>query len=76
MCSPQKAFAYCSNSAITARKTSHGTARRRCQVPRGDAGSLFGLLMWRLAGKVRLSVEEVNTLFQRLAIPAVKTALR
>jgi hypothetical protein len=57
-------------------KTSHGTARRRCQVPRGDAGGLFGRLMWWLAGKMRLSVEEVNTLFRRLAIPAVKAALR
>jgi len=57
-------------------KTSHGTARRRCQIPRGDAGSLFGLLMGWLAGKLRLSVEKVNTLFRRLAIPAVKAALR
>jgi len=40
------------------------------------AGGLFGLLIWWLKGKMRLSVEEVNTLFRRLAIPAVKAALR
>jgi hypothetical protein len=27
-------------------KTSHGMALRRCQVSRGNAGGLFGLLMW------------------------------
>jgi AcrR family transcriptional regulator len=36
------------------------------------AGALFGLLIWWLNGKKRLSVEEVNTLFQRLALPALK----
>lgn len=36
------------------------------------AGGLFGLLMWWLEGKMRLSVEEVNSLFRRLAIPAVQ----
>lgn len=40
------------------------------------AGGLFGLLMWWADGKMRLSVEEVNTLFRRLAIPAIKAALR
>ena len=39
-------------------------------------GALFGLLMWWLDGKMRLSVEEVNELFRRLAIPAVKIAQR
>ena len=38
------------------------------------AGSLFGLLMWWLDGKMRLSVAEVNALFRRLAIPALKAA--
>ena len=57
-------------------------------VPRGDAailtealvhfvaGGLFGLLMCWLDGKLRLSVEEVDALCRRLAIPAVKAALR
>jgi AcrR family transcriptional regulator len=36
-------------------------------------GALFGLLMWWLNGKMRLSVEEVNTLFRQLAIPVLKT---
>jgi len=36
------------------------------------AGGLFGLMMWWLGGKRRLSVEEVDTLFRRLAIPALK----
>jgi hypothetical protein len=39
------------------------------------AGGLFGLLGCWLNGKTRLSVEEVNALFRRLAIPALKTAL-
>jgi AcrR family transcriptional regulator len=38
------------------------------------AGGLFGLLMWWMDGKMRLSVEEVNDIFRRLAIPAVKAA--
>jgi AcrR family transcriptional regulator len=38
------------------------------------AGALFGLLMWWLDGKMRLSVDEVNALFRRLAIPALKAA--
>jgi len=40
------------------------------------AGGLFGLLMWWGNGKLRMPVEEVNTLFRRLAIPAVKAAAR
>jgi AcrR family transcriptional regulator len=40
------------------------------------AGGLFGLLMCWLDGKMRLSVEEVDALCRRLAIPAVKAALR
>ncbi len=60
----------------------------KAMAPRGDArfiptealvqfiaGGLFGLLMWWLDGRMRLSVEEVNTLFRRLAIPALKAAL-
>jgi AcrR family transcriptional regulator len=40
------------------------------------AGALFGLLMWWLDGKMRLSVAEVNALFRTLAIPALKAAAR
>ncbi len=40
------------------------------------AGGLFGLLMWWGSGKLRMPVEEVSTLFRRLAIPAVKAAAR
>ena len=40
------------------------------------AGGLFGLLTWWGNGKLRMPVEEVNTLFRRLAIPAVKAAAR
>lgn len=40
------------------------------------AGGLFGLLKWWLDGKMRPSVEELNTLFRQLAIPAMKAALR
>ena len=39
------------------------------------AGGLFGQLMWWLSGKARLSVEELNALFRRFAIPAAKAAL-
>jgi AcrR family transcriptional regulator len=39
-------------------------------------GALFGLLMWWLNGKMRLSVEEVNTLFRQLAIPVLKVETR
>ncbi len=40
------------------------------------AGGLYGLMMWWLDGKVGLSVEEANTMFRRLAIPAMRAALR
>jgi hypothetical protein len=40
------------------------------------AGAHFGLLMWWLDGKMRMPAEEVNALFRRLAIPAMKAALR
>jgi AcrR family transcriptional regulator len=39
------------------------------------AGGLFGLLVWWLGGKNRLSVEDLNALFRRFAIPAAKAAL-
>lgn len=38
------------------------------------AGGLFGLLMWWLGGRKRLAVDEVDAMFRRLAIPAVKAA--
>jgi AcrR family transcriptional regulator len=40
------------------------------------ASGLFGLLMWWMDTKMRPSVEDVNALFRRLAIPAVKAAVR
>lgn len=40
------------------------------------ASGLFGLLMWWIDGQMRLPVEDVNALFRRLAIPAVKAAVR
>jgi AcrR family transcriptional regulator len=61
----------------------------KATIPRGNGGSvptealvqfvgggLFGLLMWWLEGKIRLSVEDVNATFRQLAIPAVKAAMR
>lgn len=38
------------------------------------AGGLYGLMMWWLSGKRRLSVDELDRLFRTLAIPAVKAA--
>jgi AcrR family transcriptional regulator len=40
------------------------------------ANGLLGLLVWWLNGRMRLSVEEVDWIFRRLALPAVKAALR
>jgi len=39
------------------------------------AGGLFGLLLSWLEGKTRGSLEEMNDLFRRLAIPTLKAAL-
>jgi AcrR family transcriptional regulator len=36
------------------------------------AGGLFGLVLWWVDGRMKLSIEEVDALFRRLAIPAVK----
>ena len=38
------------------------------------AGALFGLLMWWLDGKARVSPAEADAMFRRLAIPALKAA--
>lgn len=61
----------------------------RVTMPRGEgggvptealvqfiAGALFGLLMWWIDGKMRLPVDDVNALFRKLAIPALKAAAR
>ena len=39
------------------------------------AGGLFGMLMWWLNGKARLSVEDLDGLFRRFAVAAAKAAL-
>jgi AcrR family transcriptional regulator len=39
-------------------------------------GGFFGLVMLWATGKLPLSVEDVNALFRRLAMPGVKAALR
>jgi AcrR family transcriptional regulator len=36
------------------------------------AGGLFGLVLWWVDGRMQLSIEEVDALFRRLALPAVK----
>lgn len=38
------------------------------------AGGLFGLMMWWLGSKKRLPVEDVESLFRRLAVSALKAA--
>lgn len=40
------------------------------------ANGLFGLLVWWLNGRMRLTVEEVNGIFRQLAVPALKAALQ
>lgn len=40
------------------------------------ASGLFGLLVWWLNGKMRLSVGEMNDVFRELAIPALKASAR
>ena len=40
------------------------------------AGGLFGLLRPWAEGKLRLSVDEVNTLFRKLALPALTSVTR
>ena len=39
------------------------------------AGGLFGLLMWWLGDTSGLSVEDLNGLFRRFAIPAARAAV-
>lgn len=39
------------------------------------SSGLFGLLVWWLNGRMRISVEEMNEIFRRLAIPALKGAI-
>ena len=39
------------------------------------AGGIFGLLMWWMGARMRPSVDELNGMFQRLALPVLKAAL-
>lgn len=38
------------------------------------SGGLFGMMMWWLGAKMRISAEELDAAFRRLAIPALKSA--
>jgi AcrR family transcriptional regulator len=40
------------------------------------AGGLFGLMMWWMSGRMRMSVEDVDEAFRGLAIGALASALR
>ena len=40
------------------------------------AGGLFGLIIWWMGSRKRLSVEEIDEIFRRLAIPALKATVR
>ena len=40
------------------------------------AGGLYGMLAWWIDGKMRLPTDEVDALFRRLAIPALRSILR
>jgi len=39
-------------------------------------GGLFGLLLWWGNGRMRIPVEDVDSMFRRLAIPSLKAAAR
>jgi AcrR family transcriptional regulator len=52
-----------------------GNAMRTEALAQFIAGGLLGLLIWWLNGRMRLSVEEVNRLFRRLAIPALNASV-
>jgi hypothetical protein len=40
------------------------------------AGALFGLLLWWLDGRGKLSEAEIETLFRRMALPAFTAATK
>jgi len=56
--------------ALTPRTVSNATPIEA--VVQLIAGGLFGLVLWWVDGRVQLSIEEVDALFRRIAIPAVK----
>jgi hypothetical protein len=56
--------------------SSHPASRGFGKLVHFIARGLFGLLTWWMHGKMRLPVEEMNALFWRLAIPAMKTTVR
>jgi AcrR family transcriptional regulator len=43
-------------------------------VARFLAGGLYGLVIWWVDGRMRLTVDEVDALFRRMAIPALESA--
>ncbi len=59
--------------AMLEQKESHGVVTDA--VVEFVSGGLIGLLTWWLTGKAKISIEELNALFRRFAIPVVKTAL-
>ena len=60
--------------AIAVRREDHSVPAEA--VVQFVTGGLFGLAMLWATGKLPLSVEEVNALFRRLAMPGVRAALR
>jgi AcrR family transcriptional regulator len=44
-------------------------------VVQSIASALFGLVAWWIDGKRRMTVDEVDDLFRRMALPAVKAAI-
>ncbi len=58
------------------REAAHGVVRPVPEeaIVQFIAGGLFGLMMWWLGGKKKLSVDEVEALFRKLAVPALKAA--
>jgi AcrR family transcriptional regulator len=54
--------------------SSEATAAPAEAIAQFIGGGVFGLLLWWGNGKMRMPVEEVNALFRRLAVQAVKAA--
>ena len=68
-------MAFGTRTRTVALPSSHPALRGFGKLVHFIAGGLFGLLTWWTDWKMRLPVEEMNPLFWRRAIPAIKTTV-